>query len=817
MNYSESDTRAKYIDPSLKASNWEEINIIREYYFTDWRKVLWDKRWKRKFADYILTFKWVKLAIIEAKKQNIESSEWLEQVKEYSKILNLRFVYSTNWMKIYEFDNETWKWDFIDSYPAPEELYNKVYSERNLTKEALLNEPFLLSEKKPRYYQEIAINKIMEAIWDWKKRILLTMATGTGKTVIAFQTVYKLFMARWSLDSIWVRRPRILFLADRNILVDQAMNTFNPLEKDILKINWTEIKKRSWKVPINANVFFAIYQALVWGKIDDDLNDNIWIEHGWIEYDWIEHDCRERRSAFPMGNVEYTEQNKNNFIEEQYFKKYPKDFFDLIIIDECHRWWARDDWNWSEILKYFEGAVHLWLTATPKRQDNIDTYKYFWKPVYEYSLKAWIDDWFLTPFKIKRIKLNIDELVLNSWDTIISWESKKEVYYAGDMEREIIIDERSDLIAQTILNQIGKMDKTIVFCVDQSHALRIRDSINKYKTVKDSDYCVRVTSNEWNIGRTYLEKFQDNDKDIPVILTSSQMLTTWVDALNVRNIVLVRNIWSIVEYKQIVWRWTRIFDWKDYFTILDFVGATNDFRDELWDWWPEEENLVENDLIKEEKVEYNTSFQLSPLEEKGQATKEKKEKLVVRLWDSREIKVIDIETRYLDPNTWKHLSSEEFLQKIVWELPKIYKDEHQLRELWSNPETREELLVWLSNIWLDTEQLEYLKKIFEANDSDIFDILAHLSFNSDIKYRSERSIYWEEIVERYDSLKAREFLEFLLALYVKNWILEFRKDWLASKIQLFNKWQAREVAEEFWGFEELKNAYYEVQRSLYVK
>lgn len=785
-NYSESDTRAKYIDPCLKENSWEEINIIREHYFTDWRKALWGKRWKRKFADYILTYKWVKLAIIEAKKQNLEPTEWLEQVKEYWKILNLRFVYSSNWEKIYEFDLETWKGNFIDSYPNPKQLYNKVYSERNITKEALLNEPFLLSEKKPRYYQEIAINKTMEAIWDGKNRILLTMATGTGKTVIAFQTVYKLFQARWSKDGIWVRRPRILFLADRNILVDQAMNTFNPLEKDILKINWTTIKQRNWKVPTNANIFFAIYQALVW----------------WADEDEVNSEGRENTLGWNPEEV-----------LESYYNRYPKDFFDLIVIDECHRWWARDDWNWAEILKYFDSAVHLWLTATPKRQDNIDTYAYFWKPVYEYSLKAWIDDWFLTPFKIKRIKLNIDELALNSGDQIVSWEAKKDVYYTKDMEREIIIDERSDLIAQTILNQIWKMDKTIVFCVDQSHALRIRDSINKYKTIKDSDYCVRVTSNEWDIGRTYLERFQDNDKDIPVILTSSQMLTTWVDALNVRNIVLVRNIWSIVEYKQIVWRWTRVFEWKDYFTILDFVGATNDFRDELWDWWPEEE-IGETPETPPKEISPKTWLWRKPW---TWGEDEWDKKVYVRLWSSREVKVIDIETRYLDPVTWKHLSSEEFLQKIIWELPKFYKDEHQLRQLWSNPETRDELLVWLSHIWLDTEQLEDLKNMFEASDSDVFDILAHLSFDSDIKYRSERSIYGEEVVDRYDSFKAREFLEFLLALYVKNWILEFRKDWLASKIKLFNKGQAREVAEEFWGFEELKNAYYEVQKSLYVK
>jgi len=781
MSYSESDTRANYIDHQLKNSKWEAHNIKREYYFTDGRKALWNKRWNRKFADYLLKYKWCNLAIIEAKKEWLAPTEWLEQVKDYWKILNIRFVYSSNWKETYEFDLLTWKWVFIDKYPTPEELYNKVYSETNKTIEILLNEPFLLSDKKPRYYQEIAINKTMEAIWNWKNRILLTLATGTWKTVIAFQTVYKLFMARWSKDWIWVRRPRILFLADRNVLVDQAMNTFNPLEKDILKINWKEIKKRWWKVPTNANIFFAIYQALVWWSIEGDSETNS---------EW------------------------QNFIEEAYYNRYDKDFFDLIIIDECHRWGAKDDWNWAEILKYFSSAVHLWLTATPKRDDNVDTYKYFWKPIYEYSLKAWIDDGFLTPFKIKRIKLNIDELVLNSWDQILTWEAKKDVYYTKDMESNIIIDERSDLIAQTILNQINKMDKTIVFCVNQWHALRIRDSINKYKSVSDPDYCVRVTSDEWENGRTFLERFQDNDKDIPVILTSSQMLTTWVDALNVRNIVLVRNIWSIVEYKQIVWRWTRVFEWKDYFTILDFVGATNDFKDELWDWWPEEENLVDSDSknktkrdSKDEKELWEWNIEIG----------EPKEKLRVKLADNRELKVIDIETRYLDPVSWKHLNSEDFLKKIIWELPAFYKDEHQLRMLWSNPETRDKLLQSLSKIWLDTEQLEDLKNIFEAEWSDIFDILAHLSFDSDIKFRSERSIYGESVIWKYKSLKAKEFLEFLLDLYVKNWILDFRKDWLSNKIVLFNKWQAREIAEEFWGIKELKSAYYELQESLYVK
>lgn len=773
MFFSESDTRSKFIDQKLKNDGWQENSIIREYYFTDWRKLLWNARWKRKFADYILSYKWIKLAIIEAKKLDLEATEWLEQVKEYAKILNLRFIFSTNWKKIYQFDMQTGFWSFVENYPNPEELYEMVFEVENEAREILLKESFYLTDKKPRYYQEIAIQKTMEKIAENQKRILLTLATWTGKTVIAFQIIYKLFQARWSLDGIGKRRPRILFLADRNVLVNQAMNTFNPLEKDIIKINSEEIRKRNGKVPTNASIFFWIYQALTgWNYWEDTENDN--------------------------------------FSSEEYFRQYDKNFFDLIVIDECHRWWAREDGNWAEILKYFESAVQIGLTATPKRADNVDTYKYFWNPIYEYSLKNGIDDGFLTPFKIKRIQLNTDEFVLNSSDKIISWEVKKQVFGVNDMDRTIVIDERTELVAQTILQQINKMDKTIVFCVDQDHALRMRDAINKYKTVKDADYCVRVTSNEWEIWKIFLEKFQNNSKDIPTILTSSQMLTTWVDALNVRNIVLDRNIWSIVEYKQIIGRGTRVFDGKDFFTVYDFRWATTKFVDEIWDWLPEEDfekEEKEKELQKQEKFE-----NILP---KDEEIKEKNEKIFVKLADNREVKIINIETRYLDPTTGKHLSSEDFIKKILGELPKLYQNEHDLRLAWANPETREKFLKNLEYIWLDAEQIENLKKIFEAEKSDIFDILAYISYGNEIKNRTERSKIAKSILEKYKSPKAKDFLQFLLELYEREWIMNFKKDGLSSKIELFNRWLAREIAAEFGWVQELKQAYYDLQKGIY--
>lgn len=788
MWYSEADTRAKFIDPKLKDDGREEINIIREYYFTDGRKLIGWKRSKQCFADYILKYNRKNIAIVEAKREDKEVTEWLEQVKNYARKLDIRFVYSTNGKWIYEFDMQNGKWQIIDKYPSPTELYRRTFEFQNTIKDILLKEPFhIVWPMSPRYYQELAVNKTMEALADGKDRILLTLATGTGKTFIAFQIVWKLFKSKRSRHEIGARRPRILFLADRNILIDQAMNTFNPIENDIVKVTWSEINRRWWTVPYNANVFFAIYQAII-------------------------------------GNKPETEEDYEIDDLKNHFKQYDSDFFDMIIIDECHRWWANENGSRHEILKHFSPAVHVWLTATPKREDNIDTYDYFWDPIFEYSLKDWINDGFLTPYKVKRIRTNIDEVVLNSWDTILKWEQKKDVYEIKDMEREIVIEERSDLIAQAILQNIDPMQKTIVFCVDQGHALRMRDSINKYKTISDVDYCVRVTSDEWEIGRTYLERFQDNDKDIPTILTSSQMLTTWVDARNVRNIVLIRNIGSMVEFKQIIGRWTRVFEWKDFFTILDFTGATNKFYDDARDGDPTEietKNIKTDDkgeIVQEESViARDEAIQETDTSSYDYEVDKPKEKLEVRLADDRVLKIIDIETRYTD-ETGRPLSATDFLQKLVWNLPTLYKDESQLRGLRANPDTREDLLQQLAEMWIDGEQLEILKTMFEAKDSDIFDILAHISFNTDIKKRVERVAHVKDnkiLFSQYEDFKAKEFLDFLLEKYEINGVVEISKTNLKWLVQLFKKGSVPEIAGYFGGGDKLREAYYELQKELY--
>jgi len=489
----------------------------------------------------------------------------------------------------------------------------------------------------PRYYQELAVHAATDAIGQGKKRILLTLATGTGKTFIAFQIVHKLFQSRWNLNEFGSRRPRILFLADRNILADQAINTFNPYESDLIKINGEEIRKRNGVVPTNAHIFFAIYQAIA-----------------------------ERED---IGG---------------YYKEYPQDFFDIVMIDECHRGSANDEGSWRSILDHFSSAVHIGLTATPRREDNVDTYKYFGSPAYEYSLKDGINDGFLTPYRVKRIKTNLDEFVLNGGDQIVEGETEQTVFTTEDFDKKITVDERTDLVARTILGNINPLEKTIIFCENQNHALTMRDMINKHKKIQDPHYCVRVTSDEGKIGRELLERFQDNDKDIPTIITSSQMLTTGVDARNVRNVVLDRTIGSMVEFKQIIGRGTRTFDNKDYFTIIDFRGATNKFYDKDWDGEPEE---------PEEPTTGGANPRPGPTQSGGKTTgpTEPKPKVKIKLGSGREVKVIDIETRYIDENG-KPITLQEFVERLVAQLPGLFNSINELRDIWSDPDARDGLL-----------------------------------------------------------------------------------------------------------------------------
>ena len=759
---SESDTRANFIDPKLADSHWEPIHIVREYYFTDGRKLLGNKRGKRLFLDYLLKYNNTNLAIVEAKKLDDHPTKGLQQALEYAEKLKINFVYATNGKRIYEFDRRQGKGNYIDTFPTPPELYNRLFGKQNDLKAKLHNIPFLLTGNfGPRYYQEIAVNKVMESIADGENRILLTLATGTGKTFISFQIVHKLLQAKWNLDGN-DRRPRVLFLADRNVLADQAINTFNPYEKDVVKIDGEEVKKRNGVVPTNAYIFFAIYQAIA-----------------------------ERED---IGG---------------YYKEYPSDFFDLIVIDECHRGSANEAGSWRDILDHFKPAIHLGLTATPKREDNVDTYKYFGKPIYEYSLKDGIQDGFLTPYKVKRITTNIDEYIHTNDSKIIQGEVTKDRYDINDYNKSITITQRTDLEARTILQHIGKMEKTIVFCSNQDHALDLRDYINKHKTVSDPSYCVRVTSDEGKNGREFLEAFQDNDKDIPVILTSSKMLTTGVDARNVRNIVLTAPIGSMVEFKQIIGRGTRVFDGKDFFTIVDFVGATNLFYDAEWD----------GDSVSDEVENGDGEYKQKQKERKAKdkdAPYENKEKLIIELSNGRQLKVTDVDTRYIDENG-KPLTAREFLEKLIGELPAIYKDEAQLRNIWSNPDTRADLLIQLGELGFDNVQLNDLRTMIATPECDIFDVLSHISFNSNLMTRKQRVKFVKdkpEFFEVYKNLEAREFLQFILKHYEDYGIEELQRDKLGDLVKL-KLGTPKDAKTAFGDMKTLLGAYYKLQANIY--
>ncbi|MGB5031862.1 MAG: DEAD/DEAH box helicase family protein, partial [Saprospiraceae bacterium] len=545
----EAETRAELIDPKLKACGWgvvEGSKILREYNITAGKIQTGGTRSKKIIADYVLVYKGIKLAVIEAKSDDLGVGEGVAQAKQYADKLKLETTYSTNGKEIYSICMKTGAEGLVANYLTPEELWNKTFAKQNEWREKFSAVPF---EDKSgswqlRYYQEIAVRNTIEAIANGKERILLTLATGTGKTAIAFQIAWKLFQTRWNLKRDGSRRPRILFLADRNILADQAYNSFSAFPEDALvRIKPSEVKKKG-NVPTNGSIFFTIFQSFMSGTDKDGK-------------------------------------------PAPYFGAYPPDYFDFIIIDECHRGGANDEGNWRAILNYFAPAVQLGLTATPKRQDNVDTYKYFGEPVYIYSLKEGINDGFLTPFKVKRIKTTLDDYIYTSDDQIIEGEIEEgKTYTESDFNRIIEIKAREAKRVQIYMNEANQKEKAIIFCATQDHAAAVRDLVNQYKTSSDLNYCVRVTANDGEIGEQFLREFQDNEKTIPTILTTSQKLSTGVDARNIRNIVLMRPVNSMIEFKQIVGRGTRLFDGKDFFTIYDFVDAYHHFADPEWDGDP---------------------------------------------------------------------------------------------------------------------------------------------------------------------------------------------------------------------------------------
>ena len=612
----------------------------------------------------------------------------------------------------------------------------------------------------------------------------MTLATGTGKTAIAFQIAWKLFQTRWNLtanNQYQKRRPRILFLADRNILANQAFNSFSAFPEDALvRIKPKEIKKRG-KVPTNGSIFFTIFQSLM-------ANDSN------AEAEEIE------------------EENTTDYdMSAAYYNQYPKDYFDLIIIDECHRGGANDEGNWRGILDYFSPAVQLGLTATPKRKDNVDTYKYFGDPVYIYSLKEGVNDGFLTPFKVKRIQPLLDDYIYTADDEVVEGEIEEgKLYEEKDFNRKIVIPARERYRVKAFMDDAIESEKTIIFCATQQHAAMVRDMVNQNKKIsKNTDYCVRVTANDGEIGENALKQFQDNEKSIPTILTTSQKLSTGVDARNVRNIVLMRPVNQIIEFKQIVGRGTRTFDGKDFFTIYDFVDAHQRFLDPEWDGEPEEPVIPKPRETKPKEDD-------TPILEEEEPSEGYNKKVRIKLKGGKELEIQhSTETMFWDANGIP-ITSEQFLNNLFGEIPNLFKSEAELRELWSNPITRKTLLEKLASAGYGEEELNGLRKLIDAQKSDLFDVLEYV-FNSDIKpiTRAERVAAAEATIFTLMNEKQKEFIEFVLSKYVETGVSELDQTKLPILLSSMFQSQQDGIAELGGDVMKIRNLFVEFQQYLY--
>ena len=775
----ESQTRLEKIDVAIKKAGWgivEESRILTEHPITNGRisKSVAPKPLK---ADYVLTYKGVKLAIVEAKSDEKDVSEGVAQAKLYAKMLNIRFTYATNGDKIYAIDMESGEESEVSEYPTPQTLWQWTFGDSNEWRDKFYEQPlFSNGTKSPRYYQEIAINKALTAIANNQNRILLTLATGTGKTYIAFQIAWKLFQTKWNVAKTG-NRPRILFLADRNTLANQAFNGFFGFQQDALVRIKPDSIRKSGKVPTNGSVFFTIFQTFMSGQDDK---------------------C--------------------------FFGEYPKDFFDLIIIDECHRGGAKDESNWRGILEYFDSAVQIGLTATPRREINADTYRYFGEPVYQYSLKQGIADGFLTPFRHCKMQSTIDDYIYSPEDEVLTGEVEEgktyteEDFYSGN----ITIRQRDEARVKEFMSHINPDEKTIVFCATQNHAGQVRDMINRLHK-GNPEYAVRVTANDGEIGETYLREFQDNEKTIPTILTTSQKLSTGVDALNVRNIVLLRPVKSMIEFKQIIGRGTRLYEGKYYFTIYDFVKAYENFKDATWDGEPVcpycgnepctcdgEEIKIATPKQRNEVRDTETPYKAKEVEEE----KEKPEKLEIRLSDGRARRIKFLKSDMFWGADGTPVSAEEFLQTMFGELPAFFSSVEDLQQKWAVPQTRSELLEKLGDVGYGTDVLKQIRTLIDAEDSDLLDVLEYIAYNIEPMERKERA----RKVDAYRhslSTKEQEFVNYITDLYVRAGVEELAMEKLSAIIAL-KYGSVQDGVTQLGSIEVAKNTFLKVQQRLYL-
>ncbi|MBM6651334.1 EcoAI/FtnUII family type I restriction enzme subunit R [Megamonas funiformis] len=772
VELTEEDIKFKYITPAIENVGWDKDNVFYEYYITNGAvQVRGDKvtRGKRKKADYVLTYGVNKkpLAIIEAKKMNYSIGHGMPQAMEYAQMLDVKFAYSSNGKGFIEYDFFTGKTREIklEEFPTPEQLWKRYIEGEKLDKDMLsvVQEAYYvdpLANKKPRYYQQVAIDRTVEAVAKNQKRILLVMATGTGKTYTAFQIVYRLTKAK--------KVNRVLYLADRNILIDQTIvQDFKPFEKVI-----TKVKNRH--LDSSYEIYMSLYQQLVG-------------ENG-----------------------------------EEIFRAFKPEFFDLIIVDECHRGSAKEDSQWRTILEYFNSAVQIGLTATPKETKEISNLAYFGEPIYTYSLKQGIADGFLAPYKVIRVNIDRDS---EGWRPYKGQFDKNglqiedKLYLGKDFDKNLIIDERTQEVAKRItkwLKENGRYSKTIVFCVDIEHAERMRQAlINENSDIMKANpnYIMRITGDNKE-GKAMLDYFIDPSEKYPTIVTTSKLMTTGVDAKTCKLIVLENNINSIIEFKQIIGRGTRLnpdYD-KNYFTIMDFRGVTRLFADPNFDGDP---IVIIEDDGKDENTSTNTTEETGEdiASEDGDIftppmVHEGKVKYHV---DNVDVNIVNERVQYLDANG--KLITESVVDFTKKNVRKEYASLDEFINAWSSTAKKQVILEELAK---HNVSIDELYKATGKNDIDEFDLILHIVYDQKPLTRKERinNVKKRDYFAKYSPV-CREVLDALMEQYKNEGIREIQ-NLQVLRNKNFAKWgTAPKIVKMFGGKEKYFQAVDELTSLIY--
>lgn len=788
---SEADTCRKYVLPKLKdESGWTDEQILEQRPFTAGKIIVIGRigrRKKAKKADYLLRYSQnFLIAVVEAKREYKSAADGMQQAKDYAQILGLKFAYATNGKEILEFNFITGLETNIERFPTPTELWQRLNVVDPVPTEAqeILLKPFLpqYGDSFPRYYKMIAVNRAVKAILEGKKRALLTLATGTGKTSVAFQIIYKLWSNRWNTKGEH-RRPKVLFLADRSVLVT------DPHAKDFAVFGDARCLVPEEGLPSSREIYFSTYQSLA-------------------------------EDSTKVGA----------------FRSLPRDFFDLIVIDECHRGSASDESNWRVILDYFNTSVQLGLTATPLRDDNKDTYLYFGNPLYTYSLKQGIEDGFLAPYIVHRVVTDTDATGFRPYDGQVDETGQvipDGVYTTPDFENSLSYLPRTKAVARHLYQFMlknGRFDKTIVFCVDQDHADQFRREISNLNADllrQYPDYAVRIVSEEGDIGKGHLSRFMDIDEPIPVVVTTSRLMSTGVDVPTCKNIVLFRMVNSMTEFKQIIGRGTRVRDDKEklFFTILDYTGsATRNFADPDFDGEPP--------LITQEEIDENGNSggqtqiggqdqdDFPPRNEPSTTGDDEptttgtgnpgRTKYFVTEGESS---IVAESIQIIDPLTGK-LITVQLSQYVKEKIVTMFPSASDFRSRWTNLEERKNIMEQLENLGISLEQL---MEITKQKDADPFDLLCFVAYNLKPKTRKQRAELVEKSKTDFFSLyseKAQHILKMILEKYVEFGLNQIRPD-IISVEPFTQEGNTIEIVNEFGGMDNYKKAIEDLQKLLY--